>query len=104
MWRLRPTLCRVLPEFIRLQGATGPGMSCWPNFRLARPQPDGRWFHFTDGARVGQAGLRERIAKPKRLGGGRGTPMDRALKMRIGRIFKSIAAGSPATGAAAIAA
>jgi hypothetical protein len=79
-------------------------MSCWPNFRLARPQPDGGWFHFADGARVGQAGLRERIAKPKRLGGGRGTPMDRAVKMRIGRIFKSIAAGSPATGSAAIAA
>jgi hypothetical protein len=54
------------------------------------------------GSCVRQGALRARIAK--RLGAEREAPMDRAMKVRVGRIFKSIAAGLPATGSAAIAA
>jgi hypothetical protein len=72
-------------------------------FRSRRATTDGRWFYFANGARVLQGGLRERIAK--RLGAEpAAASIDRALKVRIGRVFKSIVAGLPATGSAAIAA
>jgi hypothetical protein len=61
-------------------------------FRDRGATTDGRWFHFTRGVSVRQGELRSRIVK--RLGLVR-TPMDRAAKLRIGRIFKSIVAGLP---------
>jgi hypothetical protein len=58
-------------------------------FRARGVTTDGRWFDFANGSRMGQGAIRDRIAK--RLGVA--TPMDRARKVRMGRIFKSIVAG-----------
>jgi hypothetical protein len=60
-------------------------------FRDRGATTDGRWFRFANGSCVRQGALRARIAKS--LGVERGTPMGRATKVRVGRIFKSVVAG-----------
>jgi hypothetical protein len=67
------------------------GTALLAEFRARRATTDGRWFYFANGSCVRQGALRARIAK--RLGVERAAPMERAMKVRVGRIFKSVVAG-----------